>query len=205
MQVVGAGLGRTGTLSLKTALEHLLDGPCYHMLEVFAHPEHVPIWHAAARREDVDWGSLFEGYKAAVDWPASAFWRPISEHWPDAPVVLSSRDSEGWWRSADNTIFTAFRAAADSTEDGMDEWTAMVTDLFANTFTENFLDKDAAIAAYEAHNDAVRQAVPADRLVEWHPGDGWQPLCDALGLPVPDMDFPHVNTTEEFRNNMGLT
>jgi len=190
---------------LKTALEHLLDGPCYHMLEVFAHPEHVAVWHAAARGEDVDWPSLFEGYKAAVDWPASAFWRPLSEQWPEAPVVLSTRDSEGWWRSADNTIFTAFRAAADSTDDGMDEWTAMVTDLFANTFTENFLDHDAAIAAFEAHNDAVRQAVPADRFVEWHPGDGWQPLCDALGLPVPDMDFPHVNTTQEFRNNMGLT
>jgi hypothetical protein len=201
MRVVGAGLGRTGTLSLKTALEHLLGGPCYHMLEVFGHPEHVAMWHAAIRGEDVDWDNLFDGYEAAVDWPEAGHWREISDHFPDAVVLLSTRDSDGWWRSANNTIFEAFRA----TQKGEpNEWTAMATDMFKR-FSPDFLDRDKAIAAYEAHNNAVRQSVPADRLVEWHPGDGWQPLCIGLGLPVPEMDFPHVNTTEEFRNHMGVT
>lgn len=203
MQVVGAGLGRTGTLSLKTALERLLDGPCYHMLEVFAHPEHVAMWHAAIRGEHVDWDSLFEGYKAAVDWPAAGHWQEISDHFPDALVLLSTRDSDGWWRSANDTIFEVFRKTQ-KMDERPDEWAAMATDMLKR-FCDDFLDRDAAIAAYEAHNAAVRAAVPPDRLVDWRPGDGWQPLCDALGLPVPDMDFPHVNSTEEFRTNMGLT
>jgi sulfotransferase family protein len=201
MQVVGAGLGRTGTLSLKTALEHLLDGPCYHMLEVFGHPEHVAMWHAAIRGEDVDWDALFQGYKAAVDWPEAGHWREISDHFPDALVLLSTRDSEGWWRSANNTIFEVFRA----TQKGEpDEWAAMATDMLKR-FCPDFLDHDAAIAAYEAHNASVRAEVPAERLIDWQPGNGWQPLCDALGVPVPDIDFPHVNSTEEFRNMAGLT
>jgi hypothetical protein len=186
------------------ALEHLLDGPCYHMLEVFAHPEHASVWHAAIRGDDVDWDSLFEGYKASVDWPAAAFWREMSEHWPDALVVLSTRDSDGWWRSANNTIFEVFRGINQKPGRAPDAWTAMVTDMFRVRFCEDFLDRDAAIAAYEAHNAAVRATVPGERLVEWQPGDDWQPLCDALGVDVPEIEFPHVNTTEEFRSNMQL-
>jgi len=200
LQLVGAGLGRTGTLSLKQATEELVGGPCYHMLEVFGHPDHVGMWHAAIRGEPVDWDIIFDRYAAAVDWPAAPFWRELSEAYPDAPVVLSTRDSEGWWRSADRTILEVFRGVARES----DPWHAMVTDMFRLRFCDDVLDRDAAFAAYEAHNDEVRAAIPSDRLVEWRPGDGWRPLCDALGVPVPAHDFPHVNTTEEFRANLGV-
>jgi hypothetical protein len=203
LQVVGAGFGRTGTNSLKLALETLLGAPCYHMREVFEHPEHVLRWRAATRGEPVDWDGLFDGYAAAVDWPAAAFWRELAGAYPDAVVLLSLRDSpDAWWRSARATIFDTMRAEPPP-EAGLGEWGAMVRDLMATRFTPDFLDEQAAKATYERLIAEVRAGVPAERLVEWRPGDGWAPLCDALGLPVPDMPFPHTNTTAEFRERMG--
>jgi len=191
LRVVGAGLGRTGTLSLKVALERLLGGPCYHMAEVFAHPEHVRSWHDAARGQMPDWKELFAGYHAAVDWPASAFWPELIETFPDALVLLSVRDADAWWRSANGTIFPTIDRA-----DG--DWRAMVEDLFASRFTPALDDRDACITAFERHNAEVRRRVPASRLLEWRASDGWEPLCAALGVPTPQDPFPRVNTTEEF-------
>lgn len=197
LRVVGAGLGRTGTNSLKLALERLLGEPCYHMFEVLEHPDHVPVWHQAVRSEPVDWHALFRGYSAAVDWPASAFWYELSETFPDALVLLSVReDSETWWRSASATIFNRFVRGNVPPE--MAAWHAMLSDLFRLRFTDQIFDRDAAIATYEAHNEEVRRRTDPARLLEWRPGDGWEPLCQALRLPVPEEPFPHVNTTEEF-------
>jgi hypothetical protein len=193
LRVVGAGLGRTGTNSLKLALEQLLDGPCYHMFEVFQRlDDHVPIWHAAVRGEAVDWDHLFDGYVAAVDWPASTFWAPLAERYPDALVLLSVRDAESWWRSASSTIFPGIESMAGT------PWYDMVCDLMRSTFTEQRHDPAAAMAAFEAHNAAVRAGVSAERLLVWQASDGWEPLCAALGVPVPAEPFPKTNTTEEF-------
>jgi hypothetical protein len=192
LRIVGAGLGRTGTLSLKFGLEQLLGEPCYHMMELFAHPEHVAPWYSAARGDMPDWNELFAGYAAAVDWPAAAFWPEISAAFPDAIVVLSVRDPESWWQSASTTIFPTSR------EQSGTEWHAMVEAMFASRFTPELENRAACIKAFEDHNARVREAVPADRLLEWRAADGWQPLCAALGLPVPAEPFPKVNTKEEF-------
>lgn len=195
LRVVGSGVGRTGTASLQLALQRLLGGACYHMLEVFANPAHVGTWHAAYRGEAVDWDALFEGYVAAVDWPAGGCWKQLAAHYPDAVILHSERDAEGWWRSADETILeVSFRRPVPPE---MAEWRAMALDMFA-AFSPT-LERDDAIAAFERHNADVRATAPADRLVIWRPGDGWGPICDALGLPVPDEPFPHVNSTAEFR------
>lgn len=191
LRVVGAGLGRTGTLSLKLALERLLGGPCYHMAEVFAHPEHVAAWHDAARGRMPDWNEVFAGYRAAVDWPAAAFWPELMEAYPQALVVLSLRDAESWWRSAHGTIFPSIDLAGGA-------WRAMIGDLFASRFTPALADRDACIAAFERHNAEVRRRVPAARLLEWRASDGWAPLCAALGVPAPDEPFPRANSTAEF-------
>jgi hypothetical protein len=202
LEVVGAGLGRTGTHSLKIALEQLLGGPCYHMLEVFQHPEHIPMWHGAARGGMPDWDELFADYVSVVDWPAASFWREISQANPDAVVLLSTRESsEAWWQSAHNTIFEIARTGPPG---GGDAWFEMWNAIARNRFTEQLEDADAAIAAYERHNADVRVSVPSDRLIDWQPGDGWGPICEVLDLPVPDQPFPHVNTTSDFRAMVGL-
>jgi len=193
LQVIGAGVGRTATMSLKAGLERLLGGPCYHMFEVFQHPEHVPLWHRAVKGEPLEWSEIFDGYVAAVDWPVGSFWKELIENYPDALVVLSVRDPESWWESASETIFPTSRSMMGT------KWYAMMMDLFDTRFTSALENRDACIAAFEKHNDEVRRTVPSDRLVEWRAKDGWAPLCDALGMPVPAGDFPRVNTREDFQ------
>lgn len=197
LRVVGAGLGRTGTLSLKLALERLLGAPCYHMAEVFAHPEHVAVWHAAARGEPVDWHALFRGYAAAVDWPVGSFWPEVSAAFPEALILLSTRSAESWWKSASQTIFPASAKAAGT------PWHAMWQELARSRFTPELADRAAAIAAYERHNADVRARAPRQRLLEWRAQEGWGPLCRALGVPVPDAPFPHANSTEAFLGQFG--
>jgi hypothetical protein len=201
LRVVGAGLGRTGTHSLKLALEQLLGAPCYHMLEVFGHPEHVPGWQCAVDGDPMSveqWDEIFGGYVAAVDWPASAWWESISEAYPDAIILLSSRSSaDAWYKSASDTIFEVMRRSGHPD----DAWNRMVTGMLGQ-FTPDLNDAAATKAAYERHNANVRATVPPHRLLDWHPGDGWEPICAALDVPVPDTPFPHVNTTEEFQAMM---
>ena len=200
IRMIGAGVGRTGTNSLKLALERLTGAPCYHMIEVFRHPEHVPFWQASFEGRDPDWNVLLDGFAATVDWPAAGRWRTIAAAWPDAPILLSTRaDGEQWWRSADATIFEGLRRVGSVPAD---DWTRMAAAMLRD-FCPGGIERDAAIAAYERHNAAVRAEVPASRLVEWQPGDGWEPLCRALDVPVPDEPFPHVNTSSEFRARAG--
>jgi len=202
LQIIGAGLGRTGTTSLKAALEELLGGRCYHMLEVRERDADPDIWGDAYEGRLPDWTTFFDGYAATVDWPAAPFWREMSEAFPDAPILLSVRDADDWWRSASNTIFVALATyfAPDAPADG---WTRMGRGMMTS-FTPGWRDEAAAKAAYLAYNDHVRATAPAHRLVEWRPEDGWGPLCRALGLEVPHRPFPHTNTTAEARAGLGL-
>ena len=198
IRVVGAGVGRTGTASLKEALERLLGAPCYHMIEVFEHLDHVQTWHSAIRGDVVDWSTILDGYAAIVDWPGAACWRSIAAAYPDAVVLLSTRvDAQTWHRSAKATILGDVPDDVKAAQPHLAEFGDMIGDMFAS-FDPHWRDDDAAMAAYERHNAAVRAEVSADRLVEWQPGDGWEPLAAALGVAVPDEPFPHTNTTEEF-------
>jgi hypothetical protein len=204
LRVVGAGLGRTGTHSLKLALEQLLGGPCYHMFEVFGHPDDIPVWHGAATGEATDWDALMADYRASVDWPAAAFWQELSQANPDAVVLLSVRDdSEAWWTSADQTIFSVMRREPPDDPIGAAQM-AMIRAILTDRFTDRWDDRRSAIEAYERHNEKVRSTIPADRLLQWRPRDGWAPICQALDLAVPDGPFPQVNTTAEFRAMTGL-
>jgi len=205
LRVVGAGLGRTGTHSLKIALEQLLGGPCYHMLEVFGRPDDIPVWHRAVDGEMPDWNAFLSEYRAAVDWPASAFWRELADANSDAPVLLSSRSSpDAWWKSANDTIFNIADLNADTMGPAGAAQRDMAIAMLAKRFTPNWRDESEAKRAYEAHNAEVRASVPADRLIDYRAGDGWEPICEKLGLPVPSEPFPHVNTTDEFRAMVGM-
>ena len=200
LRVVGAGLARTGTASLKLALEQLLGGPCYHMFELFANPGHIPVWHKAARGELPAWDEFLGGYRAAVDLPASAFWQELAAASPGALIVLSVRDSAGqWWDSTSQTVFSpSLPSPAAGTP--MAGFLDMITEVLqARLGMSDLSDKDAMIAAYERHNQAVRTLAPPGRLLEWRPSDGWQPIAAALGVPAPDQPFPKVNTRSQFR------
>ena len=146
---------------------------------------------------------MFDGYAATVDWPGAGVWHEIAAAFPDALILLSVRDADDWWRSASRTIFPSIASQVPHPDSGRTDSDGMA-EAMIRRFTMDYLDEAAAKAAYLAHNDDVRATVPADRLLEYRPGDGWGPLCEALAVPVPDEPFPHTNTTADFRTMAGL-
>lgn len=199
LRIIGAGYGRTGTMSLKLALEQLGFTKCYHMIEVFEHPDHVAQWRAANRGEPIDWDALFAGYQASVDWPSCNFWREQMNHYPDAKVILSLRDPERWYESVMNTIYPSSLAWRES---GAEQPQMVFELIWDGVFDGRLDDKDFVISKFLEHNRRVRDAVPARRLLEFEASQGWAPLCEFLDCPVPATDYPKTNTTEEFRERV---
>jgi len=191
IQVVGAGLYRTGTLSLKAALETLLGRPSYHMAEVLRHPEHIPVWHGAALGRMPRWADFLSDYSATLDAPAAYFWPELAAAFPDALVLLSVRSSESWWESASQTVMRTEGEVSP-------EWDAMNEAISSSRFATHTQTKEAAIRGFELHNEKVRTEIGPRRLLEWTAGDGWEPICSALDIPVPDEPFPHTNSREEW-------
>lgn len=201
--VIGAGLGRTGTSSLKRALNQLGLGPCYHMSRVEHHPEHDRLWLAAARGAAPDWDQLFQGYQSTLDWPACHFWRELADHYPEAKIILSDRDPEAWYRSMSNTILPALRTPVDD----LSAARQLHREMTRTIVLEQFLGHDGADCAeravrrYQAHIAEVEASVAPARLLRFDVAQGWQPLCEFLGCAVPGTSFPHVNTTREFQSS----
>jgi Sulfotransferase domain len=204
LKVIGAGFGRTGTLSLKAALDELGLGPCYHMVEVNARPEHDAMWLALARGEASDWRPMLKGYASTVDWPTTYFWKELAAANPQAKIILTLRDPEAWYRSAAATIFArmlefeALRADPDAVDEARRRHMEMVNTIVVEKTFGGLLDKAHAIQVFNAHNEDVRRSVPRERLLAYEPGEGWEPLCAFLGVPVPAAPYPKVNTTDDF-------
>jgi hypothetical protein len=201
LKVIGAGFGRTGTHSLKIALETLGFAPCYHMVEVFSHPGHSEEWEAAAEGKAIDWNALLGPYGAAVDWPASYFWRELMVLYPDAKIILTERDPQAWYKSISQTIFDfMMREVDDSKLEPIVRAQRQMGRFIVGekTFGGRF-DKAHVIDVYRRNGEAVRREVPPDRLLEFDAPQGWKPLCEFLGVAVPEAPFPLTNTTEEFR------
>jgi hypothetical protein len=195
--IIGAGVGRTGTYSLKLALNRLGLGPCHHMEEVLHNmPAQVPLWSAATAGEP-DWERIYDGYASAVDWPTAGFFRELAREYPSARFVLTLRDPERWADSFGATIYTLL-AGRDEAPPEMRDWLDMAADVIARTGFPPGLDRDGLAAAFTAHNDAVRKTIPASRLLVFEVKDGWEPLCAFLDVPVPDEEFPRTNHREEF-------
>lgn len=200
LKVVGTGFGRTGTNSLKLALEQLGFGPCYHMFELRDHPDRLPYWQAAARGEMPDWDKVFEGYQACVDWPAARYWREIAAFYPDAKVVHSVRSPESWIKSVHATIWPSLRDREQQPPGPRRERQEMTYEIVVRqTFDDRLDDAAHAMAVFREHNEAVTREIAADRLLVYDVAEGWAPLCDFLGVPVPDTPMPRTNSTEQFR------
>jgi hypothetical protein len=195
LKVIGAGLGRTATFSMKFALEHLGLGPCYHMAEVLAGARrNIPLWIDVINGRP-DWDAIFEGYVSTTDYPACTYWRELSEHYPEAKVVLTVRDADSWFESVNQTIFSEQMQGSLA---GTPAEAMMQGAVFA-PFGDPKRITDRAFMTdwFERRNQSVIDALPPERLLVYSPKQGWEPLCEFLGVPVPDGPFPRVNSRDE--------
>lgn len=200
LSVIGSGFGRTGTKSLKLALEQLGFTPCHHMIEVRATPGQVDFWYDIAMGRPVDWRAVFAGFRAAVDWPSCNYWRVLAETFPEAKVIHTRRPEEEWWRSFAGTIMEVMRNPQ-PTDDPMRRKQRDAVERIINqdVFGGRMDDKATALAAYRRREAEVRATIPPERLLLLEPSEGWEKLCPFLGVPVPESPYPFTNTTEEFR------
>ena len=200
LSVIGAGLGRTGTMSLKLALDQLGLGPCYHMIEVLKNPAAPAWWEAVADGERADWEKIFEGYRATVDWPSATFYKALADAYPEAKVILTVRDPAAWFASTQATIFALGFTIAPTTP-----WETMVAKVVGDMFDRRMHDRDHVIGVYERHNAEVRAAIAPERLLDYDVASGWGPLCDFLGVAAPEGPMPKANSTEEFQARIAKT
>jgi hypothetical protein len=210
MRVIGAGFGRTGTNSLKLALDRLGFGPCDHMFEIAGDAERIHRWLAIAEGRSTDWDGLFAGFRSAVDWPAAAYWRELAAHYPEAKVLLTVRDPDSWYESTQATVFKRNRLL------GLLTWSAGLRNPNLRAFVEldrltvqkgvfggDTRTRDHMIRIYHDHIAQVKAEIPADRLLVYDVAEGWEPLCGFLGVPVPDDPFPRVNRRGDFSREAG--
>ena len=193
LAVIGAGLGRTATFSLKFALEHLGFGPCYHMSEVFAGTRrNVPLWLDAIDGRP-DWDAIFEGFHSTTDYPACTYWRELAAHYPRAKVVLTVRDPNSWFDSVSETIFSEGMQASLAGSPTGDMMQGVIFDAFGGRVHDRAFMTDWFVR----RNNEVIDSVPPERLLVFSPKEGWEPLCAFLGVPVPAEPFPRVNSRDE--------
>jgi len=191
LDVIGAGFGRTGTESMKSALEILDFGPCHHMREVLPNEDQKRIWRGISKGAEPDWDAAFAGYRSAVDWPSAYYWRQTAAHFPDAKILLTLRSAESWYASMEKTILPGIERSTDPDSLGLSLIAAQVLDGRPH-------DRDHAIAAFERNSAEVQATFGPERLLVHSLGDGWEPLCAFLEVPVPDVPYPHSNTTDSF-------
>jgi hypothetical protein len=213
MKLIGAGLPRTGTLTQKVALEMLGLGPCYHMVDVLSDLDQAGLWERALDGESL-WGEIFDGFNSTVDWPGGFFYEELAGVYPDAKVLLSVRDPQAWERSMRQTVWAVrngdslVRLLSDAQAHVNPQWGGFVKMIDRliwkdkGTFASGHAGTDELIAGMHRHNEEVKRAIPAERLLVWSVTDGWEPLCEFLGVPVPDEPFPHVNDSKEFVNRV---
>jgi hypothetical protein len=214
LQVIGSGIGRTGTHSLKLALEQLGFGKCYHMEELFRHPEQLVYFQKAEKGEEVDWDELFKGYVSAVDYPVARYYKQLITAYPQAKIIHTTRDAEAWYNSAIETIFWATKPSFGRIFKMMIRmpFSSAVRkrfpvlkydgELIDNIFGKNLKDKQEIIRRFNAINEETLNFIPKDRSLVYEVKTGWEPLCNFLNVPIPDTPFPRSNTRDDFRKNV---
>ena len=209
MKVIGTGFGRTGTMSLKIALEKLGLGPCYHMKEIISRPSHIKIWYNRSCGDNINWDRIFGGFESAVDFPVSLFYEELINKFPDAKFILTVRDFDSWYASTTNTIYKVPTL--------LPHWFKMIAYpirifiemqinlIWVGLFKNNFSDKDFTRKVYYEHIENVKKTIPNDRLLIYRVNEGWGPLCEFLDVDIPEsIPFPKVNDTPEMLRKFAL-
>ena len=208
MDIIVAGWGRTGTRSLKFALSHLLNKPSYHMQNILLNKNEAKKWNNffITKSKKIDWDAIYSNYGACLDFPSCNYYKELMEYYPNSKVILTTRDSKSWiksWNVLENQVLNSFTF----------KFMARIpyTSFYLQKKIHNELiigkhgvfrgkgsDKDR-MNLFEEWNQSVINYVPNDRLLVYHPKEGWEPLCNFLDLPTPDIQYPHLNKTK----NMG--
>jgi Sulfotransferase domain len=200
LKIIGSGFGRTGTMSLKRALEQLGFGPCHHMEELLVHPEQVHHWQMIVAGRRMNWKEVFAGYHSQVDRPGAHVWQDLAAAYPQAKVIHTVRPEEHWWRSFSQTIGALLTSGQQmAAPPHIVALSQMAKEMIgAQTFGGSLTDKEAALCAYRRRTEEVRAAIPLERLLVFDVAEDWQPLCRFLDVPLPVTPFPHLNSTEEW-------
>ena len=199
LEIIGAGFGRTGTSSVKIALEHLGFGPCHHMFEVREHPHLLQHWEEVADGKPQNWDQVFAGYRSQVDWPGARVWRQLAARYPDAKVILTVRDPDEWYESLSATIIPLIEGRGTYPDPFANALTTMGQKLVnEQVFGGRWQDRAHAISVFNAHTAEVQRTIAKDRLLTLDVSDGWEPLCAFLGVGVPGISFPHLNSSKQF-------
>jgi hypothetical protein len=202
LEVIGPGFGRTGTSSLKTALEHLGFGPAHHMFEVRDAPGQLAHWQALARGERPDWNTVFAGYRSQCDWPGARYWRELAAFYPDAKIVHTVRDPEEWYDSLSETILKLMDQRGHIENPHVAGLVDMGHKLIEiDEFSGRIRDRDYAISMFNKRTADVKAAFPASRLLVFDVREGWDPLCRFLGCDVPAISFPKLNSSKHFTDS----
>ncbi|MBV9962517.1 MAG: hypothetical protein JO072_09750 [Parafilimonas sp.] len=214
LQVIGSGVGRTGTHSLKLALEQLGFGPCYHMEELLRNPDRLVYFKQAENGEAVDWNKLFDGYNSAVDYPVARYYKQVITAYPNAKIIHTIRDAESWYNSAMETIFWATKPSVGRMLKMVirmpfspairERFPVLIYDgkLMDSIFGKNLKDKQEVIKRYNAINAETLNFLPKDRSLVYEVKQGWEPLCNFLNVPIPSVPFPRSNTKDQFKQNV---
>ena len=191
-KIIGAGMGRTGTASLKVALEALNIGSCYHMTEVLKNPGYIKDWLDVAEG-NADWNKIFSGYSATVDNPGCNYWKELAAYYPEAKVILTTRDANKWFDSTNETIhsveFARFMKNSPFGE--------MIQKTMWDRMENRMQDREYMVEFFNRRSAEIIGSIPAERLLVYQVSDGWEPLCEFLDVPVPDMEFPRINSRNE--------
>ncbi|NHE57603.1 sulfotransferase family protein [Cyclobacterium plantarum] len=197
LKVIGLGLGRTGTYSLKTALEALQLGPCHHMERVAQNmPVQLPLWNEALNHP-TNFAAVYEGMQSAVDWPTAAFYKELFARYPNAKFILTHRSKESWAESFGSTIYKLLTDRK-NTPAPVQEWLNMVVKVIEKSGFPMGLDFEGLAERYGAHNKAVKALIPPEQLLVYQVQEGWEPLCAFLNVEAPTTAFPRTNNREEF-------
>lgn len=197
MKIFGAGLGRTGTMSMRVALNQLGLGPCHHMKLVLDNmPEHVPLWNAVLDGNP-DWSAVYAGQNSAVDWPTASFFKELHVAFPDAKFILTERNPLTWADSISETILTAL-ASRDQMPEEVQKWMNMCLRVLSQAGVEEGMSRDELASVFTRHNELVKASIAPAQLLVYQVKEGWEPLCKFLSLEVPNETFPRTNDREEF-------